>query len=31
MELATCKIYCKLYKSYEYNKHNITETLNTIQ
>ena len=31
MELATFKIYCKLNKSYEYNKCNITETLNTVQ
>ena len=28
MELANCKNYLELYKSYEYNKHNITETLN---
>ena len=31
MELATCKIYGKLYKSNEYNKHNIAETLNIVQ
>ena len=30
MALAIFKIYCRLYKSYEYDRCNITETLNTV-